>query len=160
MKNLQELFEHQLKDLYSAEEQLIDALPKMLENANDKSLKDIFQNHLEETRTHKSRIETICKEFNISPKGEYCKAMEGLIKEARNFIDDAQAEHIMDAGLIAEAQRVEHYEISGYGTAVRYAKELGLEDVAQKLQATLDEEYNADNKLGKLAESRLNKEAI
>ncbi len=160
MKTLEELFEHQLKDLYSAETQLVDALPKMAEKANDSKLQKAFESHLEETKEHKSRLETICKELDISPKGETCKAMEGLIREAKSFISEADTDEIMDAGLIAEAQRVEHYEISGYGTAVRYAKELGHHDIAERLRMTLDEEYEADEKLNELAEGRLNKKAI
>ncbi len=159
MKNLKELFEHQLKDLYSAETQLIEALPKMAKNASDSKLQKAFEDHLEETKQHKTRLKEICDELDMKPGGEKCKAMEGLIKEAEGFIDEAENDDVMDAGLIAEAQRVEHYEISGYGTAVMYAKELGHKDIAKKLQKTLDEEYNADNKLGKLAESRLNEEA-
>lgn len=160
MKTLEELFEHQLKDLYSAETQLVEALPKMAEKANDSKLQKAFESHLEETKEHKSRLETICKELDISPKGETCKAMEGLIREAKSFISEADTDEIMDAGLIAEAQRVEHYEISGYGTAVRYAKELGHHDIAERLRMTLDEEYEADEKLNELAEGRLNKKAI
>tara|TARA_R110000868_G_scaffold21640_4_gene89724 strand:- start:12511 stop:12996 length:486 start_codon:yes stop_codon:yes gene_type:complete len=160
MKTLEELFEHQLKDLYSAESQLIDALPKVIKNANDSMLKKAFQDHLEETKGHKKRLEEICDTLNISATGETCKAMKGLIKEAESFMDEADDKEVMDAGLIAEAQRVEHYEISGYGTAVRYAKELGHDDIASKLQKTLDEEYNADNKLDKLGENRLNRKAI
>ncbi|WP_318345113.1 YciE/YciF ferroxidase family protein [Flagellimonas baculiformis] len=160
MKTLEELFEHQLKDLYSAETQLVDALPKMAEKANDSKLQKAFENHLEETKEHKSRLETICKELDISPKGETCKAMEGLIREAKSFIEEADTDEVMDAGLIAEAQRVEHYEISGYGTAVRYAKELGHHDIAERLRMTLDEEYEADDKLNELAEGRLNKKAM
>lgn len=160
MKNLQELFEHQLKDLYSAESQLIIALPKMITNASDKKLIEAFSNHLSETLEQKSRLEVVCRKLNITPGGEKCKAMEGLVKEAEGFMEEAEGEDVMDAGLIAEAQRVEHYEISGYGTAVRYAKELGHKDIAKILQTTLDEEYNADEKLNQLAEGRLNKEAI
>ncbi|WP_419213815.1 ferritin-like domain-containing protein [Maribacter sp. X9] len=160
MKNLNDLFEHQIKDLYSAETQLIKALPKMIKNSSDEKLKEAFKNHLEETKNQKERLEKICKELGIKPTGEKCKAMEGLIKEAESFIEEAEDDSVMDAGLIAEAQRVEHYEISGYGTAVRYAKELGHKNIAAKLQETLDEEYNADNKLDKLAQGRLNKEAI
>jgi ferritin-like metal-binding protein YciE len=159
MKTLEDLFEHQLKDLYSAEKQLVEALPKMVDNANDSDLKKAFKNHLEETKKQKSRLEEICEKLDISPTGETCKAMKGLIKEAESFIDEAEDDEVMDAGLIAEAQRVEHYEISGYGTAVRYAKELGHKDIAKKLQTTLDEEYDADNKLDKLVENRLNKKA-
>ena len=160
MKTLEELFEHQLKDLYSAEKQLIEALPKMKSNANDSELQDAFASHLEETKGHKKRLEEICEELDIDPDGEKCKAMEGLIKEAESFIGEADDDDVMDAGLIAEAQRVEHYEISGYGTAVRYAKELGHGDIADKLQETLEEEYAADDKLDELAEGRLNEEAI
>ncbi|HDZ13713.1 hypothetical protein LCGC14_0580190 [marine sediment metagenome] len=160
MKTLKELFEHQLKDLYSAESQLVEALPKMVENASDSKLKQAFEDHLEETKNHRERIKEICDELGIKPGGEKCKAMEGLIKEAKGFIDEADSDEVMNAGLIAEAQRVEHYEISGYGTAVRFAKQLGHKDIAQKLQSTLDEEYNADNKLDKLAEGYINKEAI
>ena len=159
MKDLKELFEHQLKDLFSAESQLIKALPKMAKNANDDKLKATFENHLEETKEHKSRLEAICKELNISPSGETCKAMQGLIKEAESFLEEDASAEVRDAGLIADAQRVEHYEIAGYGTVVRYAKELGHKDIAAKLQKTLDEEYDADNKLDKLAEGRLNKKA-
>lgn len=160
MKNLEELFEHQLQDLYSAEDQLTDALPKMVKNAKDAKLKKAFEDHLEETKNHKKRLEDICKELDINPKGEKCKAMEGLIKEAEGFLKEDLTDDVKNAGMIAEAQRVEHYEISGYGTAVRYAKELGHMDIAEKLKKTLDEEYNADKTLNDLAENRLNKKAI
>lgn len=160
MKTLQDLFEHQLKDLYSAENQLLTALSTMVERANDKRLKQAFENHWEETKEQKSRIESICRELNITPSGETCKAMEGLIKEAKHFMSEVQDDDLMDVGLIAEAQRIEHYEIAGYGTAVRFAKELGHPEIAQKLQETLDEEYDADNALDKLAQSRLNRKAI
>lgn len=159
MKDLKELFEHQLKDLYSAESQLLKALPKMVKSAHDEKLKKAFEDHFEETKEHKHRLEMICKELNISPKGETCKAMKGLIEEAEDFLKEDASEEVRDAGLIADAQRVEHYEISGYGTVVRYAKELEHPEIAKKLQKTLDEEYNADNKLDKLAEGRLNKKA-
>ncbi|MBP0903164.1 ferritin-like domain-containing protein [Mariniflexile gromovii] len=159
MKTLEDLFEHQLKDLYSAESQLIEALPKVAKRASDSKLKKAFEDHLEETKEHKKRLEEICETLDISPKGETCKGMKGLLKEVESLMDEADNKEVMDAGLIADAQRVEHYEISGYGTAVRYAKELGHDDIASKLQKTLDEEYDADNKLDKLAENRLNKEA-
>lgn len=160
MKTLEDLFENQLKDLYSVEKQLIEALPKMVENAKDDKLKKAFQSHLEETKNHKRRIEDICDELNIKPNGETCIAMQGLIKEAENFIKEKSGDDVMNAGIIAEAQKVEHYEISGYGTAVRYAKELGHNNIASILKKTLDEEYGADDKLTEMAESRLNKKAI
>lgn len=159
MKKLQDLFEHQLKDLYSAESQLVKALPKMAETASDSKLKKAFEDHLKETENHITRLEEVCKELDIKPTGEKCKAMEGLIKEAESFIKEDADKEVKDAGLIAEAQRVEHYEISGYGTAVRYAKELGHDKIADKLYKTLEEEYSADEKLNKMAEGRLNKKA-
>jgi len=159
MKTLEDLFEHQLKDLYSAETQLIEALPKMVKNSKDDKLKKAFEDHLEETKEHKKRLEEVCKKLDIDPNGEKCKGMEGLIKEAEDFIKEKKDDDVANAGLIADAQRVEHYEIAGYGTAVRYAKELGHNDIAKTLQKTLDEEYDADNKLDKLAEGRLNKKA-
>lgn len=160
MKTLEDLFEHQLKDLYSAECQLIEALPKLIKEATDSKLKKAFEDHLKETKEQKKRLESICEELDIKPSGETCKAMKGLISEAESFLKEPEDKDVMDAGLIAEAQRVEHYEISGYGTAVRYAKELGHDAIAKKLQKTLDEEYNADSKLNKLAEGRLNKKAV
>ncbi|RAR47618.1 YciE/YciF ferroxidase family protein [Flavobacterium lacus] len=160
MKTLKDLFEHQLKDLFSAESQLLVALPKMVEKANDSKLKKAFEDHLEETKEHQKRLEEVCASMSISTDGETCKAMKGLIAEAESFMKEAEDKNLMDAGLIAEAQRVEHYEISGYGTVVRYAKELGYDDVAAKLQKTLDEEYGANEKLNKLAENRLNREAM
>ena len=159
MKNLKDLFEHQLKDLYSAESQLVEALPKMQKNANDDKLKKAFEKHLKETQGHVKRIEEICDELGIKPTGEKCKAMEGLVKEAESFLKEDTEKDVRDAGLIAEAQRVEHYEISGYGTAVRYAKELGHDDIAAKLQKTLDEEYKTDDLLTDMAEDRLNRKA-
>lgn len=160
MKNLQELFENQIKDLYSAETQLINALSKMTDHANDSNLKTVFDKHLEETKHHQTVLKNICDELNIKPTGEKCNAMEGLIKEATEFISAAETDEVMDAGLIAEAQRIDHYEISGYGTAVRIAKELGHNEIAMKLQKSLDDEYNSNKVLDRLAESRLNREAI
>ncbi|MFS4467265.1 ferritin-like domain-containing protein [Maribacter sp. 2210JD10-5] len=160
MKTLKDLFEHQLKDLYNAETQQLDALPKMIDHANDNKLKEAFKNSLKETKEQRNRLTDICSELNIEPTGETCNAMEGLIEEAEGFFSEPESSDVMDAGLIAEAQRIEHYEISGYGTAVRYAKELGHKNIASKLQETLDEEYNCDQRLDKLAESRINEKAI
>lgn len=160
MKTLEDLFEHQLQDLYSAEKQLIKALPKMANSAKDSKLKKAFEDHLKETKKHEKRLQEICDELGIDPEGETCKAMEGLIEEAQGFIKEKKDDDVHNAGLIAEAQRVEHYEISGYGTAVRYAKELGHKKIASKLKETLDEEYGADNKLNEMAEQRLNRKAI
>lgn len=159
MKNLKDLFEHELKDLYSAENQLLRALPKLKDHAKDDKLRKAFENHLKETEGHVKRLQEICDDLGIKPTGETCKAMQGLVKEAESFLEEDADDDVMDAGLIAEAQRVEHYEISGYGTAVRFAKELGYNDIASKLQKTLDEEYKADNLLTDMAEDRLNRKA-
>src|SRR5699024_11515672 len=144
MKNLQELFEHQLKDLHSAEDQLIKALPKLAKKAKDDALRKALEKHLEETKEHKSRLEKIGKDIGIDVKGETCKGMKGLIEETESMMKELKNDEVKNAGIIADAQRVEHYEISGYGTAVRYAKELGYDDIAKTLQTTLDEEYHAD----------------
>ena len=159
MKNLKDLFEHQLKDLYSAETQLISALPKMAKNAHHEKLKKALEGHLEETKNHKKRLQEVCDELGIKPTGEECKAMKGLINEADSFLKEEAEPDVRDAGIIAESQRVEHYEISGYGTVIRYAKELGHKKIAEKLAKTLKEEYGADDKLNKLAENRINEEA-
>lgn len=159
MKNLEDLFQHQLKDLYSAESQLIKALPKMQKKASDEKLKKAIEKHLEETKEHKERLKEVCDELGIKPTGEECKAMKGLIEEAESFLEEDADEDVRDAGIIAEAQRVEHYEISGYGTVIRYAKELGHDKIAKKLAKTLEEEYKADQDLNKMAEGRLNREA-
>ena len=159
MKNLKDLFEHQLKDLFSAENQLLEALPKMKNHATDDKLQKAFEKHMKETEGHVKRIEEICEKLDIKPTGETCKAMKGLVSEAESFLKEDTEKDVRDAGLIAEAQRVEHYEISGYGTAVRYAKELGHDDIAKKLQKTLEEEYKTDDLLTEMAEARINKKA-
>lgn len=159
MKTLQDLFEHQIKDLYNAENKLLKALPKLKDAADNPDLKKAFERHVEETGNHKKRLEEICDELGIKPTGEECHAMEGIIKEAEAFLKEDTTPDVRDAGLIAEAQRMEHYEIAGYGTVRRYAQELGHTGIASKLQNTLDEEYKADQVLNTMAENRLNKEA-
>lgn len=159
MKNLSDLFEHQLQDLFSAEKQLENALPKVLEKVNDNELKNSIKSHLEETKSQKSRISEICDELGIKASGEECKAMKGLIEETEHFLEEDADKAVRDAGIIANCQRIEHYEISGYGTAVRFAKQLGHTSIAEKLQKTLDEEYSADEELDRIAETRINEEA-
>ncbi|MEZ7496635.1 ferritin-like domain-containing protein [Leeuwenhoekiella aequorea] len=159
MKNLKDLFNHQLQDLYSAESQLVDALPKMKEAATNEKLKKAFEDHYEETLKHKQRIEEICDKLDIDPNGEECKAMKGLIQEAEDFIKEEAPDDVKDAGLIAEAQRVEHYEISGYGTLINYCNQLGYEDIAEKLAKTLKQEYKADELLNDIAEDNINQKA-
>ena len=159
LKSLKDLFEHEIKDLYSAETQLSEALPKMAEKASDSKLKKAFESHLEETKKQKERIEKIGEICNISVKGEKCEAMAGLVKEGEEMMKMDAESDVKDAGLIAAAQRVEHYEMAGYGTAHHYAKRLGLDDVAKLLEETLNEEKAADEKLNKIAIDSVNEKA-
>ncbi len=159
LKNLEDLFHHQLKDLYSAETQLVDALPKMVKEANDKKLKQAFSDHLEETKKHVERLKDIGKDLGIKLTGETCKGMKGLISEAQSFISEDAEDKVRDAGIIADAQRVEHYEISAYGTVIEYAKALDKREAARLLKETLKEEKDADKKLNALAIDSINVKA-
>ena len=144
---LEELFVEQLKDLYSAETQLIKALPAMAKAAHAPALKAGFEHHLEQTKEHAIRIEQILEELGEEPTGKTCKAMEGLIKESKETISEKASPEVKDVALIAAAQRVEHYEIAGYGCVRTYAKILGHKEASQTLQTTLDEEAATDKKL-------------
>jgi ferritin-like metal-binding protein YciE len=162
LNSLDDLFVEQLNDLYSAENQLVEALPKMAKAASNKELKDGFQEHLKQTKEHVNRLEQIFDELGQKPGGVTCEAMEGLIKEGEEYVEEDMDENVRDAALIAAAQRVEHYEIAGYGTVRTYAKHLGNDKAAKLLQQTLDEEGETDKKLTKLAESgaHINKMAL
>src|SRR5258706_14426634 len=160
LNSLQDLFIEDLKDLDNAEIQLTKALPKMAKAASDPSLKQAFQTHLQETEGHIQRLEQIFEELDESPKGKKCKAMEGLIEEGKELMEEDAEPEVMDAGLIAAAQRVEHYEIAGYGCVRTYAKLLGNEQAARALQQTLDEEGKTDKLLTDLAERMINIEAV
>jgi ferritin-like metal-binding protein YciE len=152
LKSLRDLFVDELKDLYSAENQLLKALPKMAKAATSPDLRSGFEEHLEQTKGHVQRLETIFKELDDSPKGKKCKAMEGLVKEGKEVIDEEMEPSVRDAALIAAGQRVEHYEMAGYGTVRTYAQLLGYDSAAKLLQQTLDEEGATDKKLTKLAQ--------
>lgn len=146
-----DLLVEELKDLYSAEIQLTKALPKMAKAAENEELKEAFETHLRETETHATRLERIMKRLDESPKGKTCKAMKGLIEEGKEIMqEDAEAE-ILDLGLITAAQKVEHYEIAGYGCARTLAELIGEEEIAELLQETLDEEGKTDKLLTKIA---------
>jgi ferritin-like metal-binding protein YciE len=149
----------ELKDLYSAENQITKALPKMIKAASHNELRQAFTRHLQETEVHVQRIEQVCDELGVSPKGKKCVGMEGLLKEGSELIKEKSEPDVLDAGLIAAAQRVEHYEIAGYGCLRTYARQLGYQSQAELLQATLDEEGNADKVLTEIAESSINIEA-
>jgi ferritin-like metal-binding protein YciE len=166
-KNLEDLYIHELRDLYSAENQLIDALPTLAEKATNRELEQAFRMHLEETRRQKERLERLFEQRGMSPAGHTCHAMKGLIKEAKELISDASSflgtsapPEVLDAGLIAQAQRVEHYEIAGYGTAATYAEMLGFTEDHRLLSQTLEEEKNTDSKLNVLAKSMINPAAV
>jgi ferritin-like metal-binding protein YciE len=158
-ETLRDLYLNELRDLYSAETQLLEALPKMADAATSSQLKEAFRAHLEETEGHVSRLEEIFDALGEEPDGESCKAMEGLIAEGEDYVKASGDRDVRDAGLIGAAQRVEHYEIAGYGTARTLATRLGESEAADKLQTTLDEEGEADRKLTAIAESEVNPDA-
>ena len=150
--SLQELYVEQLRDLFDAEEQIIKALPKMIDAAQAEDLRDALSDHLEVTRKQADRVEKICQDLGEDVKGEKCKGMEGVLKEGSDLVGDIDDGEIRDAAIIAAAQRVEHYEMAGYGTARTYATLLGFDDAASALEETLEEEKEADEKLSELAE--------
>lgn len=152
VNTLKDLYIEQLRDLYSAETQLIDALPKMAGAASSSDLKKAFQSHLDETKKQKQRLEQIFSQMGTSPQGETCEAMKGLIKEGEEAIQLNGDPIVRDAALIAAAQRVEHYEMAGYGTVRTFADELGFGDAQSLLQTTLNEEGDANKKLTSIAE--------
>ena len=157
--SLQDLFVNQIEDLYDAEQRLTKALPQMAEAANSSALRQAFQQHATETEGHVARLESIFRQIGIEPKRETCDAMKGLISEGQEMISAKGDPDVRDAALIAAAQRVEHYEISAYGTARTFANRLGLREAANTLQQTLQEESATDEKLTQLAESSVNVQA-
>ena len=153
MDALRDLYVEELKDLYSAEKQLVRALPKMAKNATDPDLKEAFENHLAETEGHIARLEKIFESLESSPRGKKCVGMEGLIEEANELLEEDAEDAVVDAGLISKAQHVEHYEMAGYGTVRTWAEILGEERHVELLQQTLDEEKNADALLSELSQT-------
>jgi ferritin-like metal-binding protein YciE len=159
LNSLRDLYVEQLQDLYSAETQIVEALPLMAKAASNAQLKSGFEEHLAQTKQHVQRLETIFQQLGASPKGQKCKGMEGLLKEGQEMMKTKGEPAAIDAGLIAAAQRVEHYEIAGYGCVRTYAQELGDKQAMSLLQQTLDEEGATDHKLTKLATQVINLEA-
>jgi ferritin-like metal-binding protein YciE len=153
LTSLSDLLVHELKDLYHAEKQLVKALPRMARAAHDAELRMGFAEHLQQTKHHVERIEQAMKKLGATPRGRTCKAMQGLLEEGGDTIHEDASPEVKDAALIAAAQRVEHYEIAGYGTARTYAELLELEDVVELMQQTLDEEAETDKRLSILAET-------
>ncbi|HLJ55576.1 MAG TPA: ferritin-like domain-containing protein [Chthonomonadaceae bacterium] len=159
LSTLRDLYVEELKDLYSAETQILRALPNMARAAESAELRDAFQEHEHQTREQVRRLEQIFDGLNTDSKGKVCKGMQGLIAESAEFLEEEPDPCLMDAGLISLAQRVEHYEMAGYGSVRTYAQELGLTEQAELLQATLDEETEADRRLTALAEQGINARA-
>ena len=159
IKTMNDLFIHQLQDIYYAEKQLVRALPKMAEKATDKQLKQGFLTHLDETRTHVQRLEEVFRMHGAEVKAVNCPAIDGIIEEAEEVAGEVADKSVLDAALINAAQAVEHYEITRYGTLIAWAKELGRHDCAALLQQNLDEEKAVDKKLTAMAESKVNRRA-
>jgi ferritin-like metal-binding protein YciE len=160
MQTLRDLYIDELKDLWSAEKQLVKALPKMAKAASNPELSKAFMTHLRQTEQQVERLEQIFQELGENPRGKKCIGMEGLIEEGQELVNEDPEPEVLDAGLIMKAQHVEHYEIAGYGTVRTYARLLGAENQAQLLQQTLDEEGETDKLLTQLAESSINVEAV
>jgi ferritin-like metal-binding protein YciE len=157
---LQKLYTEELRDLYNAETQLLKALPKMAKGASSQELKDAFEKHLEQTKTHVERLEEVFEQLGEKPRGKTCRAMKGLIEEGSEILEKDGDESVLDAGIIVAAQKVEHYEIAGYGSVRTFAHLLGQNDAAELLQTTLDEESETNEILNKLAETVVNPEAL
>jgi ferritin-like metal-binding protein YciE len=160
METLQDLFIDQLRDLYDAENRLIKALPKMAKAAHASELRQGFEEHLEQTRQQAQRLEQIFHKLGERPGGKKCYAMRGLIEEGEEMIDENAEADVMDAGLIAAAQKVEHYEIASYGTVCTWAQQLGQHEALRLLKQTLEEEKRTDERLTRLAESGINQAAL
>ena len=159
IKTLDDLFVHQLRDIYYAKKQIVQALPDMIEKAKDPGLKQGFETHLGETKNHVKRLEQVFKMHGVEAKGVECPAIDGIIEEADEIVAEVGDKKVLDAALIAAAQAVEHYEITRYGTLIAWAKQLGRPDCASVLQENLEEEKAADSKLTSLAERNINVKA-
>ena len=160
LDSLSKLYVHELKDLYSAEKQLVTALPKVIAAARNKDLKKALKDHLQETRRQVQRLEKVFDRVGASPRGHKCMGMEGLIKESASMLKEDAEPDVLDAAIIAAAQRIEHYEMAGYGVARTYAEKLGDFAAADLLQETLEEEAQADRHLTRLAERTINIKAM
>ena len=160
LNTLKQLYIEELRDLHSAENQLLKALPKMAKGASSEELKLAFENHLDQTKVHVERLEEIFERLDESPKGKTCQAMKGLVEEGSEILGEDGEESVLDAGIIAAAQKVEHYEIASYGTVRTFAQLLGEDEAAELLQETLDEEGEADKLLTQLAQEMVNPEAL
>lgn len=159
MNSLKDLFVHFVRDMYYAEKQILKTLPKMAKKADSTDLRRAFEEHREETETQIENLERVFELLDLKPRGVTCEAIEGILEEGKEIMEEAGDADTRDAGMIAAAQAVEHYEITRYGTMVAWAKRLDMSEAAKLLQANLDQEYAADEKLSSLAVGSLNKEA-
>jgi ferritin-like metal-binding protein YciE len=159
IKSMNDLFEHQLRDIYYAENQIVKALPKMIEKASNTELRNGFSEHLEQTKNHVTRLEQIFEMQDLTPEGVDCPAIDGIIEETDEISGEVDDKRVLDAALIAAAQAVEHYEIARYGTLIAWARELGRTDCVSPLEKTLEEEKATDEKLSSLAETNVNLKA-
>lgn len=160
LDTLEKLYISELRDLYSAENQLLKALPKMAKGATSPELKEAFETHLKQTKGHVERLEELFEQRDESPKGKTCHAMKGLIEEGSEILKEDGEDSVLDAGMIVAAQKVEHYEIASYGSVRTFANLLGKDEEAELLQSTLDEESETNEILNRLAETVVNPEAI
>jgi ferritin-like metal-binding protein YciE len=160
LDTLQKLYISELRDIYSGENQLLKALPKMAEGASSSELRDAFEKHLEQTKGHVQRLEQLFEQLGESPKGKTCHGMKGLIEEGSEILKEGGEDSVLDAGIIVAAQKVEHYEIASYGSVRTFANLLDQHEAAKVLQSTLDEESETDEILNRLAESIVNPEAV
>ena len=159
INTLEDLLTDELKDLYSAENQMVKALPKMAKTVQSKELRAAFEEHLRQTHNQVERIEQVARDLGVSPKGKKCVGMEGIIEEGKEIMTAGAELSPMEAGMIGAAQKAEHYEIAGYGTAIAHARQLGFNNVASILEETLEEEKMTDEKLTKIAENQVNVQA-
>jgi ferritin-like metal-binding protein YciE len=159
MKSLDDLFVHFLRDMYYAEKQILKNLPKMARKAEAPELREALEHHHGETEQHVQNLEQVFEILDLKPRGVTCDAIEGILSEARDIMSETEDNNARDAGMIAAAQAVEHYEITRYGTMVAWAKQLGMDGAAKLIQQNLEQEYAADEKLTSLAESTLNRQA-
>ena len=159
VKSVQDLFVQELRDIYHAERQITKALPRMAKAASSPELKQAFEDHLEQTRGQIERLDQVFEQLDLPKRAKKCEAMEGLIEEARSTMEEIEDDSVLDVGMIINAQKVEHYEIAGYGSLVAMAKQLGYKDAGNLLAQTLAEEKAADSKLNKLALGGINKQA-
>jgi len=159
IKTMKDLFVHGLKDIYYVEKKLVSELPRIAKKATDPELKRAFEDHAAQTENHLSRLEEVFQQIELQPRGEKCEALEGILDETKELLKDVKDPQVLDAGLLAEAQAVEHYEITRYGTLIAWSRQLGLRDAEPLLNETLEEEKEADKLLTEIAEAEINRKA-